>query len=445
MATTSVIPARVNPNFRTERITFRERTGGSSYLKSRRNALFLATRLPNIGTANDARANEVQFQVLRQGLNDVDATARKLEWLETQGYRDIAEVAGSAYSHGPPKIFMERKSAKFMKWTWSMVEEQQLAAAAVLNQAGRPPAQPPGTQPAAPNAWATGRPQNAPAAAQPRRHPRALDRAFPGVEERRHEVLANFAKKYVDVRFRMIANVINRDHVYPDIPQSLQNIRRRIDRKPSTRAFPGPSADPRGQGRVSAGWVDPGGGRLENWDWRIKQINTVSAHGADLEADLLLVEHENIITERHSDLRYEFFREAFKVLYGGLEVKPARWLIDNSRAYDARNDPHTGPLLETTLNFINHVAAYYERMLDDVKRRIEAAKTAEDEDLLRIERRTNINSIAQPWRDLMECINTIYSNNGWMPNGAVHLHPNTMQRLMNEMSKVFDVLKSFKS
>jgi hypothetical protein len=291
------------------------------------------------------------------------------------------------------------------------------------------------------------------------------------VDARRHDVLANFAKKYVDVRFRTVANVISRDNLYDNVPRRLRTIRDQIDRMANTYAFPGASQDPRSQGRVALDWRDPG--RLENWDWRIKQINTVSTHGADLEADLLLVEHQSIITQRHDSLRYGFFEQAFGVLYGGLEAKAARWLsklaashwapcrvtdhdsgstVDNARAHNQDSD--TGQLLILTLNFINHVAAYYERNLDDLKRRIDAAPAdrpvgqatpqAIKQDI-RDERRNDVASIAPPWRELMNYINILCQFNTTVRTGALSLQTSTKDRLRERMENVYNVLKSFKS
>ncbi|KAK4443799.1 hypothetical protein QBC34DRAFT_198342 [Podospora aff. communis PSN243] len=413
-----------------------------SQLTNRKHVLLMATKLTTL-VPGIARENEAKRRLIEVGLrSDIDTRNKQVKYLETAG-------CGLVPDRDPDgaRVYMERNAAQFMEWSWSLVEEGQAAAAAVVqqagqpgNQAGRGPQQ--RQQAAAPTTTHATQPGQGispwgPAFGAPLATQGALDRAFPTVPARHHDVLAELAKKYVDTRFRSMSHLLDHDRYNPvHLPASLQAIYNKINR--TTTPFHGLTNDPRATGRQVR---TPGGG-LRNWDFRTRQINIVSAHGSDLESDLVLVENRRIIEERHGRDYYEFFRVGvFEVLYPDLNQDAARWLIDKSKF-----STNSGPDLAMTVRFMNHVTAYTERMIDDVDKRMRKARAAaqpaplaETETDVKTERDNNSSAMRQPWRGLMMAINRAYTNCG-KTAGPVDVKQGDQNGLVNAMRRVYNVM-----
>jgi len=94
---------------------------------------------------------------------------------------------------------------------------------------------------------------------------------------------------------------------YKDAPEEIFSIKRHINRDS-------------GQTGVNTPW-----GFITPWMVRIKAISAI-AHGADLEGDLALADNIALVNRRHGPARAQFFRDAFKVMYGNITSVAARWL-----------------------------------------------------------------------------------------------------------------------
>jgi len=257
--------------------------------------MLLLNRMPDIGAKG--RDGEIE-RMAKRSAAEVDNLDGHVNYLRTYGFPPIQEDRPISTT------FLDRKAADFMAWFWALVEEQdQLVNVTMAAAAAAPARVPPTGLPA----WGAGsRPWagQTSTTAQPAAKP--FEARFPGLSREHQEVFCDFIEKWMDIRMRSMTNTTI-PGCYKDAPEEIFSIKRHINRDS-------------GQTGVNTPW-----GFITPWMVRIKAISAI-AHGADLEGDLALADNIALVNRRHGPARAQFFRDAFKVMYGNITSAAARWL-----------------------------------------------------------------------------------------------------------------------
>ncbi|KAK0638533.1 hypothetical protein B0T16DRAFT_421321 [Cercophora newfieldiana] len=389
--------------------------------KKRRNALFLVTELPDVD--EQGRAAEI-VQKVRQTISEVDSKQMELHMIETTGFAPLSEAGVG----GPPHLTFANKAAgAFLGWLEDALREMQRlsderAAANV------------------PNAWGvvTGRPASSPTPttqhlgdedaqfpplgsqpSQPKTQQPVdeLTRQFPYLPRSQHAALCDFIRRYSDSRLRTLSTTIGLNWFFDHDNKMgrLSHIQTQINNR---------------NGEYSHQFTRTTTGDRcirSPWDFRWKCVSQVSAHGANLEADLILAENPMLLKSYHDKYRAEFVLHAFPIFYNGLKPEAARWLLDKSRIDPPSpnedpldKDESTGkgrPLhcvieLREAVKIINHVGSYNEYNLDEHKKKIKRARAiGEAASRVAIKHRDeDKDTLKVPWDALTTWVHDVYNS-----------------------------------